>query len=124
MATREEDLYAEDYYAWTRDQAAALRRLAKERWNGPLDLDHLAEEVEDLGSEVRSAVRSQLRRLMEHLLKLEHARAAEPASRLDAHRRQRPRRDRRPYDAHDPPRCRGRPAAPLHPGPPGSGACA
>ncbi len=44
MATREEDLYAEDYYAWTRDQAAALRRLAKEHWNGPLDLAHLAEE--------------------------------------------------------------------------------
>ncbi len=40
MATRQEDLYAEDFYAWTQDQAAALRRLAKERWNGPLDLDH------------------------------------------------------------------------------------
>ncbi len=78
MATRYEELYAEDYYAWTQDQAAALRRLARERWNGPLDLAHLAEEVEDLGTEVRSAVRSQLRRLMEHLLKLEHSRATDP----------------------------------------------
>ena len=78
MATRQKDLYAEDYYAWTQDQAAALRRLAREHWNGPLDLNHLAEEVEDSGNEVRSAVRSQLRRLMEHILKLEHARATEP----------------------------------------------
>jgi hypothetical protein len=43
--------FKEDFYAWTRDQAEALRRLADQRWNGPLDLLHLAEEVEDLGSE-------------------------------------------------------------------------
>jgi Domain of unknown function DUF29 len=49
MATSAERLYKEDFYAWTREQAAALRRLADERWNGPLDLLHLAEEVEDLG---------------------------------------------------------------------------
>jgi hypothetical protein len=51
MASRGERLYRGDSYAWTRDQAAALRRLAEERWNGPLDLLHLAEEVKDLGSE-------------------------------------------------------------------------
>jgi hypothetical protein len=78
MATRQEDLYAEDYYAWTQDQAEALRRLAEARWNGPLDLAHLAEEVEDLGTEVRNAVRSHLRRIIEHCLKLEHATATEP----------------------------------------------
>jgi hypothetical protein len=50
MATRQEDLYVEDFYAWTRDQAAALRRLAEERWNGPLDLTHLAEEVRILAT--------------------------------------------------------------------------
>src|SRR5918996_323450 len=49
-----------------RDQAAALRRLADERWNGPLDLLHLAEEVEDLGSEQQWAVESQLERIIEH----------------------------------------------------------
>ncbi len=80
MATRREDLYAEDFYAWTQDQAEALRRLAKERWNGPLDLAHLAEEVEDSGHEVRNAVRSHLRRLIEHCLKLEHAKATDPRS--------------------------------------------
>ncbi len=39
----------EDFYAWTQDQAEALRALARQRWNGPLDLEHLSEEVEELG---------------------------------------------------------------------------
>ena len=78
MATRPEQLYKDDFYAWTRDQAAALRRLAEQRWNGPLDLEHLAEEVEDLGMQARNAVRSQIERVIEHLLKLEHSPAAEP----------------------------------------------
>ena len=71
-------LYDEDFYLWTRDQAAALRRLAAERWNGPLDLEHLAEEVEDLGKSQRHAVESLLERVLEHLLKLEHSPAADP----------------------------------------------
>jgi hypothetical protein len=78
MATRAARLYKDDFYAWTRDQAAALRRLADQRWNGPLDLLLLAEEVEDLGSEQQNAVLSQLERIMEHLLKLEHSRHSEP----------------------------------------------
>jgi Domain of unknown function DUF29 len=73
VATRPEQLYEDDFYAWTREQAKALRRLADERWNGPLDLLHLAEEVEDLGSEQQWAVESQLERVIEHLLKLEHS---------------------------------------------------
>src|SRR5918996_4468434 len=78
MATRAEQLYKKDFYAWTRDQAEALRRLADQRWNGPLDLLHLAEEVEDLGSEQQWAVESQLERVIEHLLKLEHSPSREP----------------------------------------------
>jgi DNA-binding PucR family transcriptional regulator len=78
MATRPTQLYKEDFYAWTRDQAAALRRLAEQRWNGPLDLLHLAEEVEDLGSEQQWAVESQLERVIEHLLKLEHSSSRDP----------------------------------------------
>jgi hypothetical protein len=78
MPTRVADLYDEDYYAWTRDQARALRRLADSRWNGPLDLEHLAEEVEDLGNTQRNAVLSQVERIIEHLLKLEHSREVEP----------------------------------------------
>jgi Domain of unknown function DUF29 len=80
MASRPEQLYKEDFYAWTREQAQALRRLAAERWNGPLDLEHLAEEVDELGMQARNAVRSQLERVIEHLLKLEHSAAAEPRS--------------------------------------------
>ena len=83
MATRPDklypdQLYKDDFYAWTRDQAAALRRLAEQRWNGPLDLEHLAEEVEELGSEQQWAVESQLERVIEHLLKLEHSPSPAP----------------------------------------------
>ena len=78
MATKAAELYEEDFYAWTRDQAASLRRLAKDRWNGPLDLRHLAEEIQDVGSERRDAIRSHVRRIIEHLLKLEYSRAKEP----------------------------------------------
>ena len=78
MATKAAELYEEDFYAWTRDQATALRRMAGDCWNGPLDLEHLAEEIEDVGSERRDAVRSQLRRIVEHLLKLEYSRARDP----------------------------------------------
>jgi DNA-binding PucR family transcriptional regulator len=78
MATRARDLYREDFYAWTRDQAAALRELQGQRWNGPLDLEHLAEEIEDLGSEVRWGIESHIERVIEHLLKLESSPSAEP----------------------------------------------
>jgi Domain of unknown function DUF29 len=70
MATQPERLYEEDFYAWTRDQARALRRLAATRPNVALDFEHLIEEVADLGKSERFAVRSQLRRIIEHSLKL------------------------------------------------------
>lgn len=66
-------LYETDYVAWTSEQATALRELAQSRWNGPLDLERLAEEVEDLGAAQRAAVLSQIERLLHHLLKLEHS---------------------------------------------------
>ncbi len=78
MPSRQGQLYKDDFYAWTRDQAQALRRLAEQRWNGPLDLEHLAEAVEDLGSEQQWAVESQLERVIEHLLKLEYSADADP----------------------------------------------
>ncbi|MCX7630753.1 MAG: DUF29 domain-containing protein [Geminicoccaceae bacterium] len=78
MACTAAELYEEDFYAWTRAQAAALRRLAAEGWNAPLDLEHLAEEVEDLGREQRNAVWSHLVRIVEHRLKLAYSPAREP----------------------------------------------
>ena len=75
--------YEDDFYAWTRHQASALRRLADQRWTGPLDLLHLAEEVEGLGSEQQWAVESQLERIIEHLLKLEHSPSSQPQASVD-----------------------------------------
>ena len=80
MATRIEDLYEQDFYVWTQRQAAALRRLAETRPNLDLDFPHLIEEVEDLGTSQRDAVRSQMRRLIEHCLKLEYSRTRSPRS--------------------------------------------
>jgi hypothetical protein len=78
MATRPEQLYEDDFYAWTREQARALRRLAGSRPNVALDFEHLIEEVEDLGTNQRDAVRSHLRTIIEHCLKLEWSRATDP----------------------------------------------
>lgn len=78
MAARLQQLYENDFFAWTQEQATALRRLAELRPNDELDLEHLIEEVEDLGAARRKAVRSQVRRILEHLLKLEHSPATEP----------------------------------------------
>jgi hypothetical protein len=78
MATRPEQLYEDDFYAWTREQARALRRLAESRPNVGLDWEHLIEEVEDLGISQRDAVRSHLRTIIEQCLKLEWSRATDP----------------------------------------------
>ena len=72
-------LYETDFYAWTREQAALLREVAALRRNEPLDWDHLAEEIEDLGGSERDAVESQLSTIIEHLLKLEHSNAVNPS---------------------------------------------
>jgi Domain of unknown function DUF29 len=45
MATRPERLYHEDFYAWTRDQAKALRRLAGTRPNLEFDFPNLIQEM-------------------------------------------------------------------------------
>ncbi len=49
MATRIEELYEQDFYAWTQAQAEALRRLGEPRPNLDLDFPHLIEEVEASG---------------------------------------------------------------------------
>jgi len=66
--------YDTDFYAWTQAQAAAIR--AKEV--AALDIEHLAEEVEDLGRAVRKSLGSQLERLLLHLLKWQHDPATDP----------------------------------------------
>ena len=75
-----ETLYDQDFYAWTKDQAAKLRRLAVARVNLPeaVDLDIVAEEIEDLGKRDLRALVSEIAGILEHLLKLEHSPAAAP----------------------------------------------
>jgi Domain of unknown function DUF29 len=72
------ELYEDDFYAWTQQQAKELRRFARSRPNLPLDLPHIAEEIADLGTERRNAVRSWTARVIEHLLLTEHSPAQEP----------------------------------------------
>ncbi len=71
--------YEDDFYAWTQHQAAVLREMAAT--DNRFDREHVAEEIEDLGKSERDAVRSQIRRIIEHLLKLAHSPADRP--RLD-----------------------------------------
>jgi hypothetical protein len=77
-AVRADELYDEDFVAWTRSQARELRRLARTRPNVALDVAQLAEQISDLGTERRDAVRRWTARIIEHLLLLEHSPAQEP----------------------------------------------
>ena len=72
------ELYEDDFFAWTQLQAKELRRFARTRPNLPLDLAHIAEEIADLGKSQRDSVRSWTRRIIEHLLLIEHSPAEEP----------------------------------------------
>jgi hypothetical protein len=57
--------YEDDFYLWTQSQAHLLRSGA---WSA-VDLEHLAEEIEDVGKNYRHAVQSHLKILLQHLLK-------------------------------------------------------
>ena len=68
--------YDDDFYAWTQHQAAVLREMPVT--DNRFDREHVAEEIEDLGKSYRDAVRSQVRRIIEHLLKLQYSPAQDP----------------------------------------------
>jgi len=68
--------YDDDFYAWTRHQAMVLRTMAAA--DNRFDRENVAEEIEDLGRSERDAVRSQIRRIIEHLLKLAYSPAQQP----------------------------------------------
>lgn len=67
-------MYEQDFYHWTQEQATLLKdgRLAD------LDIQHLAEEIEDMGKEQRNALRSLLRIALVHLIKLAYSRSDYP----------------------------------------------
>src|SRR3974377_640294 len=68
--------YEDDFYAWTQHQAEVLRTMPVS--DNRFDREHVAEEIEDLGKSERDAVRSQIRRIIEHLLKLAYSPAEQP----------------------------------------------
>jgi hypothetical protein len=69
MPMSTESLYEEDFYAWTQHQAELLRRLRPP--DNELDLEHIAEEIEDLGRGDLRATQSLCEHIIEPLLKLE-----------------------------------------------------
>jgi hypothetical protein len=69
------DLYDRDFYAWTQDQAARLRRLSADQG---VDVAHLAEEIEDLGKRDLRELESHLEQCLAHLLKLALSPAQQP----------------------------------------------
>ncbi len=65
MSTVTKTLYETDFVEWA-DHTAELLRQGK---FGEVDLEHLVEEVEGLSGSDRSAVSSQLQRMLKHLVK-------------------------------------------------------
>ena len=70
-------LYEQDFYAWTQDQAARLRNLTGDN---RLDTAHLAEEVEDLGKSDKRALESHLTEALKHLCKASAVRSDDPVA--------------------------------------------
>ena len=66
-------VYEQDFYAWTRAQASALRR---HRPN-VVDWQHIAQELENMGGSEQSEMENRLRVILAHLLKWQ----AQPAFR-------------------------------------------
>jgi len=60
--------YEHDFYTWTVDQA----RLIREGRLAAIDRENLAEEIESLGREQFSKLRSAIRVLLVHMLKWDH----------------------------------------------------
>lgn len=66
--------YEDDLYAWSLAQTKLLRA---QRF-ADLDLEHVIEEIEDVGGSLRRAMLNDARVVIEHLLKLEHSPATDP----------------------------------------------
>ncbi len=65
MGTITRTLYETDFVEWTAQTAELLRAGRLDN----VDLEHAAQEIEDLGKSERSAIASQLHRMMMHLVK-------------------------------------------------------
>jgi hypothetical protein len=80
MPVRRQVSYNDDFYLWTTEQAARLRR---ER-PGTIDWENLAEEVESLGRSDKRALGSDLKILLEHLLEWRYQPEKRSESRSDS----------------------------------------
>jgi hypothetical protein len=65
-----DDLYDHDILAWSEHQSSLLRRVARGERVNEVDWPHVVEEIEDVGLSELNAVRSYLRQMLVHLLKL------------------------------------------------------
>jgi transposase len=74
MSARTAVRYEEDFYTWSQEQAAALRRAAAVRVNLPdaIDFVNVAEEIESLGASQLRELYSRYRVLLLHLLKWQY----------------------------------------------------
>jgi hypothetical protein len=72
--------YDIDIVVWSEQQAALLRRRAAGELvnDTSLDWSNIAEEIEALGRSERSALRSHIATVLEHLIKLQASRATDP----------------------------------------------
>lgn len=73
-------LHETDYAAWLAQQAGVLRRLRETDVNLPLDLDLLAEELDDMRLDLEARVASYLVTILQHLLELQYSPAERPRS--------------------------------------------
>jgi hypothetical protein len=71
MAMTPSQQHDTDFYRWTQDQAALLRALP--RSSNRLDIDNLAEEIEDMGRAEIKEISSLLRQTLVHLVKIAFA---------------------------------------------------
>ncbi len=73
-----ETLHERDFYAWTQEQAGALRE--RPVASNAVDWEHVAEEIEEMGSEQRHACEAYTKRIIEHLFKLHATAAVDPVN--------------------------------------------
>jgi hypothetical protein len=78
-------LYDEDFVMWTQENA----RLLRERRFDEIDVEHVAEEIEDMGRRDSREMRSRLTVLIGHLLKWKYQPARQASSWRDTIREQR-----------------------------------
>ena len=73
--------YETDLVLWSEHQSTLLRRIATgEAVNEAPDWDNIIEEIEQLGRSDRRELRSQIQRVLEHLIKLRASPATDPRS--------------------------------------------